>query len=98
MIEPKNQVPASIASDASDWYARLRAQDVSEFDAVRFRAWLLGDPARRREFEAIDSFWEDLAAIEKSPEVVRVRGQIAARRRASWRHRVSWAMAASLVV
>lgn len=71
----------SVATEAADWYARLRAPDVSEIEAVRFRAWLAGDPACRREFDAIDAFWEDLAAIERSPEIVRVRKAIATRRR-----------------
>jgi len=71
---------SSIATEAADWYARLRAQNVSELDAVRFRAWIAGDPARRREFEAIDEFWEDLGAIENSPEVLRERAAIARRR------------------
>jgi transmembrane sensor len=47
---------------------------------VRFRAWIAGDPERRREFEAIDGFWDDLGAIENSPEVLRERAAIARRR------------------
>ncbi|MEJ1962145.1 MAG: FecR family protein [Gammaproteobacteria bacterium] len=69
----------SVAAEAADWYTRLRASDVSEIEAVRFRAWLAGDPERRREFDAVSAFWEDLAAIERSPEITRVRQNIAAR-------------------
>jgi transmembrane sensor len=71
---------SSIATEAADWYARLRANNVTELDAVRFRAWIAGDPERRREFEAIDEFWDDLGAIENSPEVQRERAAIARRR------------------
>jgi transmembrane sensor len=71
---------SSIATEAADWYARLRAANVTELDAVRFRAWIASDPERRREFEAIDAFWDDLVAIETSPEVLRERAAIAKRR------------------
>jgi transmembrane sensor len=71
---------SSIATEAADWYARLRAENVTELDAVRFRAWIAGDPERRREFEAIDAFWDDLGAIDNSPEVLRERVAIARRR------------------
>jgi len=100
MTHSRNPASSSIATEAADWYARLRAQDVSELEAVRFRAWRAGDPARRREFEAIDAFWDDLAMIENSPEVLRVRAEISARRRrkGTGRHRALWAVAATLVV
>jgi transmembrane sensor len=71
---------SSVATEAADWYARLHAENVTELDAVRFRAWIAGDPERRREFEAIDAFWDDLGAIENSPEVQRERAAIARRR------------------
>ena len=93
----------SIATEAADWYARLRAEKVSEIDAARFRAWIAGDPARRREFEAIDEFWEDLKALEKSPEVLREREAIARRRAQSAkgsreRRSFLWASAAAVVL
>lgn len=92
------------AAEAADWYARLRAADVSELDAARFRAWIAGDSARRREFEAIDELWDDLKAIERAPEVLRERAAIAARRaqsarRTSGRRRIfAWAAAAVAVL
>lgn len=89
----------SVATEAADWYTRLRAPDVSELEATRFRAWLAGDPERRREFEAIDALWNDLAAIEDCPEVQRVRRQIAARRRPrQLRRPAQWAMAAMVLI
>jgi transmembrane sensor len=80
MSDVKPTERSSIATEAADWYARLRAESVTELDAVRFRAWIAGDPERRREFEAIDEFWDDLGAIQNSPEVLRERAAIARRR------------------
>jgi transmembrane sensor len=92
------------AIEAADWYARLRAEDVSEIDAARFRAWIAADPAHRREFEAIDDFWGDLEVIGASPEVLRERGSIA-RRRATRApksggagRRIVWAAAAAAML
>jgi transmembrane sensor len=62
---------ARLTTEAADWYARMRSEDVSEIDAARFRAWLAGDAARRREFEEVDIFWEELAALEQAPEITR---------------------------
>ncbi len=107
MSDSKSTARSSVATEAADWYARLRAEDESEFDAVRFRAWLAGDPERRREFDAIDEFWGDLSAIENSPEVQRERSAIARQRAQSDRpiHATrrrfgawAWATAAALIV
>jgi len=73
----------ALAAEAADWYARLRSENLSEIDAARFRTWLAGDPARRREFEAISGFWDELAVLEDTPEVLEARKSIAARRAGS---------------
>jgi transmembrane sensor len=73
------------ATEAADWYARLRGENVSEIDAARFRAWIAADPAHRRQFEAIDDFWDDLEVIAQSPEVLREHRAIAGRRTAALR-------------
>jgi transmembrane sensor len=92
------------ATEAADWYARLRAKNVSEIDAARFRAWIAADPAHRREFEAIDDFWDELEAIAESPEVLHERGAIARRRAAAMRNngrarrRIVWAAAAAVLL
>jgi transmembrane sensor len=92
------------ATEAADWYARLRAEDVSEIDAARFRAWIAADPAHRREFEAIDDFWDDLEVIAQSPEVLREHRSISGRRAAAMRgnnragRRIAWAAAAALLL
>ncbi len=100
MMNRKDQRSDSIATEAADWYARLRAPDVSELERVRFRAWLASDPARRYEFEAVDSFWGGLSAIEGSPEVADVRASLPSshRRGRSKPHRVAFAIAATLVL
>jgi transmembrane sensor len=91
MSDTHSTEPSSVATEAADWYARLRAESVTELDAVRFRAWIAGDPERRREFEAIDKFWDDLGAIENSPEVLRERAALARRRALSTRPAVAQA-------
>lgn len=95
----KDQTPDLIATEAADWYARLRAPDLSELERVRFRAWLASDPLRRQEFEAIDSFWDGLSAIQDSPQVAGVRAHLSSMRRRSRSrpHGATWAVAATLV-
>jgi transmembrane sensor len=93
-----------VATEAADWYARLRAENVSEIDAARFRAWIAAHPVHRREFEAIDDFWDDLKMIAESGEVLRERGAIARRRSAAMpikrraKQRVVWAAAAGALL
>jgi len=112
MSDRNSTARSSIATEAADWYARLRAENVTELEAVRFRAWIAGDPERRREFEAIDAFWDDLGVIENSPEVLRERAAIARRRalsskpsgaqsttmRRRYKRKGFWAAAASVLV
>ncbi|MBL8271577.1 FecR family protein, partial [Steroidobacter sp.] len=71
----------SLGAEAAEWYARLRAQDLSDIEAARFRSWLAANPERRREFEAVEQFWEGFSELEQSPEVVRGRAAIKERRR-----------------
>lgn len=85
--------------EAADWQARLRSGVVSEVDRARFRAWLAGDPARRREFEELSALWDKLDCVAQSPEVLaewrRIERACAADR-VSRRAVVGWALAASL--
>lgn len=85
-------------TEAADWYARLRAEGVSEIDAARFRAWLARDPAHRQEFEELDALWGDLAALEHAPEIQRERTAIAATNKAARRRLWPWAAAASVLI
>jgi transmembrane sensor len=66
---PENRTSA--AQEAADWYVRLRSDSVSEVEEARFRAWLSGDPARRREFDELSDLWDKLSGVAQSPEVLR---------------------------
>lgn len=64
---------ARAAAEAADWYARLRAQNVTEIEAMRFRAWIAADPVHRQEFETLDQFWDELGVLEACPEMAQER-------------------------
>lgn len=53
---------------ASDWLARLNADDVSEEDRRRFAEWLRASPVHARAYEALCATWQEL---EKSGPLVR---------------------------
>lgn len=59
-----------ILQEAAEWHARLRSDSISESDKARFRAWLSGSPARRREFDELSAMWSQLGALAQSPEVL----------------------------
>jgi transmembrane sensor len=73
---------------------------LSEGEEARFRAWLSGDPARRREFEELNAQWEKLEGVASSPEVLgepRPTASVAAvPARTSRRAVIGWALAASV--
>lgn len=81
MSTPENPNRSSAATEAADWYARLRAQDVTEIDGLRFRAWLSGSAERRREFESLERLWQRADLLEHAPAMQRTRETIMARRR-----------------
>lgn len=92
-----------ITQEAADWHARLRRESLTEMEEARFRTWLAGNPARRREFDAISAMWEQLGALADSPEVL---NELAAAPAApapartthvSRRTVIGWALAASVV-
>jgi transmembrane sensor len=94
-----------ITQEAADWHARLRADSpLTERDEARFHAWLAGDPARRREFDAISTMWDQLGPLAQSPEIVAelnptspVIVPTTAQRGISRRTVVGWALAASVL-
>jgi transmembrane sensor len=43
--------------EAAAWFARLRADDVSEQDRARFEQWLAADPQHRRAYAGFERFW-----------------------------------------
>jgi len=85
----------SLSARAADWYARVRAGQMSEVDAARFRAWLASNPAHRREFEELDQLWTDLSAIEGDADV---QAELAAPASPGRRSAVGWALAASVLL
>lgn len=100
MSSDENSSGSSAATEAADWYARLRAPDVTEIDGLRFRAWISGSPDRRREFEALEALWQGLGDTEQLPAMQRTREAILARRRKAVRPRARrrWAIAASILL
>jgi len=92
--------PGSTAKqEAADWYARLRSDSVSEVEEARFRAWLSGDPARRREFDQLTDVWDKLGAVADSPEVLgelRLANERVEPPHVSRRAVVGWALAAGV--
>jgi len=85
--------------EAADWLARLRSENVTEMEEARFRAWLSGDPARRREFDALNTMWDELDRVAQSPTVLAAqqasRKSVAAPR-VSRRAVMGWALAAGV--
>jgi transmembrane sensor len=91
---------ADLTHEAADWHARLRSGSLSEVEEARFRAWLSGDPARRREFDELSALWDKLEGVANSPEVLselRPPARVAAvPPRSSRRAIIGWALAASV--
>jgi transmembrane sensor len=67
MSDRRNET--GVAQEAADWHARLRSDSVSQVEEVRFRAWLSGDPARRREFDEMSALWDRLEGVAQAPEI-----------------------------
>ena len=82
--------PQDVEREASLWFARLNADDVSREDRVRFAAWLQQHPSHGRAYDALCSTWQEL---ERSGPIVRAvyfgQAMIAAgsppQRRSRWR-------------
>jgi len=51
---------------AAAWLARLRANDRTREDEVRFRQWL-SDPINAERFEYVSTIWEDMDALRDLP-------------------------------
>jgi transmembrane sensor len=96
---------ALITQEAADWHARLRRGPLTEMEEARFRTWLAGNPARRREFDAMSAMWDQLGALADSPEVLNELAAVPTApapvretvRHVSRRTVIGWALAASVV-
>ena len=90
---------SSLTQEAADWHARLRSESLSEVEEARFRAWLSGNPARRREFDEVSDLWDKLEGVAQSTEVLAELHRVAkptAPERVSRRAVLGWALAASV--
>ena len=87
-----------VEQEASEWIARLDADDVTAEDRARFEAWRGAHPLNARAFEELSRTWQRLlkaaprihqGAVDDSPQL-----QTADTRRRRW----CWALAASAVL
>lgn len=60
-----------IRAQAAAWFAHLRADDVSEGDRLRWRAWLDSDPRHRDAYERFERLWSALGDFAPSAEITR---------------------------
>ena len=58
-------VSDDVADEAITWFARLRAEDVSERDRARFYAWLREGADRQQAFVEIVNLWEGLSVLRE---------------------------------
>ena len=54
-------------AEAAAWLARLRADDRTRDDELRFRQWLAADPINAERFEYVSTIWEDMDALRDIP-------------------------------
>jgi transmembrane sensor len=54
-------------AEAAAWLARLRADDRTRDDEMRFRQWLAADPVNAERFEHVSTIWEDMDALRDVP-------------------------------
>jgi transmembrane sensor len=50
-------------AEAAAWLARLRADDRTRDDEMRFRQWLAADPINAERFEHVSTIWDDMDAL-----------------------------------
>lgn len=56
-------------AEAAAWLARLRADDRTRDDEVRFRQWLAADPINAQRFEHVSTIWDDMDALRDVPRI-----------------------------
>lgn len=60
-----------IRQQAAAWFARLRADDLSEAETRRWRAWLDEDPRHRSAYERLERLWSAVGEFAPAPEIAR---------------------------
>lgn len=89
---------------AAAWFARMRADDVSERERGEFQRWLAEEPRHRTVYEHLEMLWSDLGAHAGTPEIatrlhaISARRFPAARSRPPRRHVAIWSVAALLLI
>ena len=84
---------------AAGWFARLRADDVSERDRLQWQAWLAQDPRHRHAYAQFETLWSSLGDFAPMPEVaVEVRAAARGLERPPRAWPLRWAAAASLAM
>jgi transmembrane sensor len=79
--------------EASAWFARMNADDVTDADRTRFEAWLHAHSCNARAYAALSATWQEL--VESGPLVRAVNfGQVMNAASASRAPRRRWAAAA----
>ena len=58
-----SRVTDAMADTAIEWFARLRADDVTDEDRTGFVSWLRGDRLHQMAFIEILGLWEDLSIL-----------------------------------
>ena len=57
-----------VQREASEWVVRLRAEDVTDDDRVRFDAWIGAHPCNAKAYAELSATWQELV---KSGPLVR---------------------------
>ena len=97
---PQNPLPSgdTVAEQATVWFARLRAEDVSELQRAQFATWLAAHPAHQQAYQDIEAFWahpEFSELLSDAPLSVPL-AKLKPRR--AWHHPALWAIAASMLL
>lgn len=58
-----------VRHEAAAWFARLRADDVSERERGQFQRWLADDSHHRAAYERLEALWSRLGAHADRPEI-----------------------------
>jgi len=56
----------SIQTQASEWLAKLDAEQPSKTDLAGFKQWVNADPAHRNAFEELVEFWDDMNILTQA--------------------------------
>lgn len=94
--KPRND-PVALREIAGRWRERLQREKVSESTRAAFESWIDQCPEHREAYAQAERLAERLRAAAESPQILALRHETALRltRRASGRHRLAAALAAS---